>query len=128
MGIKDHDPVNCMVNTRIDDFGKLLERIADRIDNIDERLTRMEIVQGNQEASITHHIRRTDIAEENTDILRQELELRTKELEARLKPLEDEEIQKAGMKKLMKYIVWGFSAIATIAGAVITVMKLLAVF
>lgn len=51
----------------------LLEQILEKQEKTSEDITDIKIVIARQEESLKHHIRRTDLAEENMALLREEM-------------------------------------------------------
>lgn len=50
-----------------------LSKLESKIDHLDGRLDSVEKVLVKQEANIEHHVKRTDLAEENMKLFRQEM-------------------------------------------------------
>lgn len=50
-----------------------LEKIENKIDILDTRLDRIDVTLAKQHLSLEHHIKRTELAEENLGLLKKEL-------------------------------------------------------
>lgn len=88
-----------------------LSKFESKIDKLDERLDSIEKVQIKQEANIEHHVKRTDLAEENTAILREEMAKNIEAIQTDMKPVQAHVAYMNGALKLIG-VVGTFVAIA----------------
>lgn len=54
----------------MDELKYILSAIDKKIDRIDNKLEKMEVIQDKQEANLAEHLYRTELAEENIEMLR----------------------------------------------------------